>query len=120
MRTPSYSNTPGYVLICIGLLLSCIAAFVPHYEAGHKLMASVLFSGMLPYLVYGIAVPLLRGPLTTLNGVVIVVVHAWLVFDQRFAENVDYSNGLIYYVPVILAVAVLPLAFIALKKSTSY
>jgi hypothetical protein len=117
MHAQSYANTPGYLFILIGIVLSTISALVPHFEAGYTLMTSVLVTGMLPYLVYGIAVPLLRGVLTTVVGLVIIVVHAWLVFNQRVLGNADYSDGLIYYVPMVMALAVLPLAVIALKKT---
>ena len=117
MRTQSYANTPGYALISIGLILSLISAFVPHFEAGYRLALSVFVAGLLPYMVYGIAVPLLRGSLTTGAGLVIVVAHAWLVFNQRIIGHADYSNGLIYYGPMLLAVLVLPLIVIAFKKT---
>lgn len=117
MHAQSYVNTPGYLFILIGVVLSTISALVPHFEAGYTLMTSVLVTGMLPYLVYGIAVPLLRGALTSLAGLVIIVAHAWLVFDQRIIGIADYSNNLIYYVPMVMALAVLPLAVIALKKT---
>ena len=117
MHAQSYANTPGYLFILIGVVLSAISALVPHFEAGYTLMTSVLVTGMLPYLVYGIAVPLLRGVPTTVAGLVIIVAHAWLVFNQRVIGNADYSDGLIYYVPMVMALAVLPLAVIALKKT---
>jgi hypothetical protein len=80
-------------------------------------MLSIFVAGMLPYLVYGIMVPLSRSALTTVTGLVIVTVHAWLVITQRILGNADYSNGLINYVPIILAVAIAPLVIIAVKNS---
>jgi hypothetical protein len=80
-------------------------------------MLSVFVAGMLPYIVYGIIVPLSRGALTTIIGLIIVTVHLWLVITQRIAGNADYSNGLVYYVPIILAITILPLVVIAVKKS---
>jgi hypothetical protein len=100
----------------IGLLLSFIAALVPHFDAGYTLMISVFAAGMLPYVVYAVAVPLLRGTLTTTVGLLIVVTHTWLVFNQRIIGNADYSDGLIYFLPMLIALAVLPLAIIAMKK----
>lgn len=117
MHAQSYANPPGYLCIFIGVFLSAISALVPHFEAAYTLMTRVFVAGMLPYLVFGISVPLMRGGLTTIVGLVIVVAHAWLVFNQRIIGNADYSDGLIYYLPVILALAVLPLVFIALKQS---
>ena len=57
MHTQSYANAPGYTLIIIGLILSLISAFVPHFDAGYRLAPGVFFAGLLPYAVYGIAVP---------------------------------------------------------------
>ena len=117
MPAKSYANAPGYTFILIGLILSLTSAFVPHFEAGYMLALSVLVSGLFPYMVYGMAVPLLRGSLTTATGLIIVVAHAWLVLNQRIIEYKDYSDGLIYYGPMLLAVLALPLIVITLKRT---
>lgn len=117
MHTQSYANKPGYLFLIIGLILSFISAFVPFFEAGFRLMTSVLIAGMLPYFIYGMAVPLSRSTITTMLGLVIVIAHALLVFNERFLDNADYSDGLIYYGPIIIAVTVLPLVMVAIKKS---
>ena len=120
MHAQSYANTPGYLFLIIGLTLSFISAFVPFFEAGYKLMTSVLIAGMLPYLVYAIAVPLSRSTMTTMLGLVIVITHALLVFNERFIGNADYSDNIIYYGPIIIAVIVLPFVIIAIKKLKSF
>jgi hypothetical protein len=116
METRSFADPPGNWVIVIGLVLSTLSAFVPFHEAGYRLMVGVMLAGMLPYLVYAIAVPLLRGAMTAIVGVALVIVHAWLVYSQRFSGGVDYSDGCIYYVPMFMAIAVLPLAVIALRQ----
>ena len=120
MHAQSYANTPGYLFLIIGLTLSFISAFVPFFEAGYKLMTSVLIAGMLPYFVYAIAVPLSRSTMTTMLGLVIVITHALLVFNERFIGNADYSDNIIYYGPIIIAVIVLPFVIIAIKKLKSF
>ena len=117
MHTQTYPNRPGYLIILIGLFLSVVSALVPHFEAGYHLMLSVFVVGMLPYIVYGIVVPLSPGALTTITGLAIVIVHLWLVITQRITGDADYSNGLIYIVPIILTVVILPLVFIVAKQS---
>lgn len=117
MRAQSYANTPGYSFIIIGTGLSLISALVPHFDAGYRLASGVLFAGLLPYAVYGIAVPLLRGSLTTITGLVIVVLHTWLVLNQRIIGHADYSDGLIYYGPMLLALLALPLIAIAIRRT---
>jgi hypothetical protein len=120
MQAQSSLNTPGYLFLIAGLLFSLLSALVPHFEAGYRLMASVFVAGMLPWLVYGIAVPLWRSPVITFAGLLIAIAHASLVINQRLVANVDYSDGMIYYIPAVIAVAVLPLAITALKKSAAY
>lgn len=116
MQTQSYANRTGYLLIIIGLTLSLISALVPHFDAGYTLMLSVFIAGMLPYMVYAIAVPLLRGTLTAIAGLAIVIAHTWLVYDQRILGDADYSDGMIYYIPLLLSLLALPLAVMAFKR----
>ncbi|MFA7387333.1 MAG: hypothetical protein WCZ87_06700 [Thiohalobacteraceae bacterium] len=104
------------VLVALGVALSFASAVVPHYTAGYTLMMGVLLSGLLPYLVYGIAIPFLQGWVLSLPGVVLVLLHAALVARERFLDHADYGNGLIYLVPLVLAVALLPVVYLALKR----
>ena len=120
MQTQSYSNTAGYAFIAIGVGLSLVSALVPHFSAGYTLKISVFAAGIVPYLVYAVAVPLHRTAMTTLAGLVIVLAHAWLVFNQRFVGHGDYSDGLIYYGPMVLALIALPLAMGGFRNSTHY
>ena len=117
MQTQTYPNRPGYLLILFGLFLSFVSALVPHFDAGYNLAFSVFAAGILPYMVYGIIVPLSRGALTTITGLIIVTVHLWLVITQRIIGNADYSNGLIYVVPILLAAAILPLVIFVAKQA---
>jgi hypothetical protein len=117
VHAQSYVNTPGYICLVIGLILSFISAFVPFYEAGYRLMTSVLIAGMLPYIVYGITVPLSRSIVTTIVGLVIVSVHALLVINERIIGQADYDDGMIYYGPMIIAVIALPLVVITIKEN---
>jgi len=116
MHAQSYANTPGYLFIIVGFTLSLISALVPHFEAGYRLTLCVFVAGMLPYMVYGTAVPLLRGSLTTFAGLLIVAAHAWLVLNHRIIGYAEYSDSMIYYGPMLLAVLALPLIVIAFKK----
>ncbi len=116
MESQNFTDTPGYLFILAGALLAAVSSFVPYFDAGYQLMASVLIAGLIPYIVYSVAVVLMRGALTTLAGAVMVAVHAWLVVSERFAREVDYSNGMIYYVPILMAIVVLPLAIAALRQ----
>lgn len=116
MHAQTYKNTVGYIVILTGLLLSLVSALVPHFEAGYHLSLSVFAAGITPYLVYGVAVPIYRGAWITIAGLLIVLIHAWLVYNERIIGAADYSDATIYYVPLIMAIAALPLVFLAFNK----
>ena len=107
----------GYLLLAAGGLLAFVSALVPHFDAGHRLMVSVLLTGLLPYLVFGLALPYLRGWALALPALLMVAIHAWLVLWQRFVAYQEYSDGMIYFVPLGLALAATALLAWALHRS---
>jgi len=117
MNRQSLLRPLSYLLLAGGCLLAFIAALVPHYDAGHRLMVSVLLTGLLPYLVLGLALPYLRGWALALPALVGVATHAWLVLTQRFLDYQGYSDGMIYYVPLALAAAATGVLIWALRTS---
>lgn len=106
----------AYSLITIGCVLAFLSAVVPFYDTGYELMLSVLLSGLAPYMIYALCIPFLNGWLLTLPGIALVAAHGWLVVGERFYHHADYSNGLIYYIPLLLAVMMLPLVALALRE----
>ena len=54
--------------------------------------------------------------MTSLVGLAIVIVHAWLVFSERFIDNADYSDNKIYYGPMLITLIALPLLVLLYKK----
>jgi len=111
-----YSPVPGYALVCIGLLLAFISAVVPFYDDSYRLRGGVLAAGLLPYLVYLIPLVLLPRALTLVAGGVLVLVHGWLVVACRFSGPLDCGDGMIFYVPLLLALALVPFVALALRK----
>jgi len=107
----------AYWVIVAGLLLSFVSAVVPFYSAGYKLLYGVMLAGLLPYLIYAIAAPLLNARLILAVGLALLGVHGWLVISDRFVGGADYSGGMIYYVPLLLALALVPLPVMVLRKS---
>jgi hypothetical protein len=103
----------AYVLIVTGCVLAAITAVVPNYDAGYKLMFSVFMAGIVPYYVYGCLTEQLRGWALLIPGLLVVAVHAWLTASQRFLEYDGYANSMIYYIPVLLALAGLPVGIVA-------
>ncbi len=117
MATIWRGGVPGYAIVVGGAMLALGAAVVPYYGAGYRLDSGVLIAGLLPYLVYAVAVALPRGPLTLVSGLAVLAVHTWAVVHERFAGRPDCSDGLICYVPLVLALVLLPLAFVGYRKS---
>ena len=117
MESQSYANPAGWIIVLYGLCLSFIAAFTPFFEAGYLLKVGVLLAGLSPYLMYAIAVPLLPGATTNTVGIILVVAHTWLVVAERFLDAADYSDGLIYTMPIIMAILVTPLVIVAMIKT---
>lgn len=94
----------AYWLIAIGAVISFISGVVPQPAMAYELWLTVMIVGFTPYIVYGFAVPHLRGMILTLPGIALVVIHGWLVIDQRFTGYAGYEGGLIYAVPLGLSV----------------
>jgi hypothetical protein len=116
MNIQSPARLLAYGCIAAGIALAFLSAAVPHYSAGYRLAAGILIAGLLPYLIYGLAVPLLRGTLTAVVGVVLVILHAVLVFNEGVGQGAESAGGLLYYGPMVLALAVLPLVVMALRE----
>lgn len=117
MNTQSLLRPLGYLLLAGGCLLAFLSGLVPHYDAGHRLMVSVLLTGLLPYLVLGLALPFLRGWALFLPALIGVATHAWLVLTQRFLDYQEYGDGMIYYVPLALAAAATAVLLWALRAT---
>ena len=116
METSFQSRRLGYSILLLGTALAFLAAVVPHYETGYRLAGSILLIGLLPYLVYGIAVPLLQKPLTVVVGSVLLVAHATLIIKDRFTQAAADNDSLIYIGPLLLAILTLPLVIVALRQ----
>lgn len=114
MESQHYANRAGWITILYGVSLSFIAAFSPFFEAGYMFKVDILMAGLLLYLIYAIAVPLLPGATTSFVGIILIAAHTGLVVAVRF---LDYKENLIYTLPIIMAVLVIPLVIAALIKT---
>ncbi|MDR9435703.1 MAG: hypothetical protein RI563_02410 [Thiohalophilus sp.] len=105
-----------YGMIVIGVLLAFIASFEPQLALGYHLHAGILAAGLLPYFVYSLAVTLKSGPLVTLHGIVLLIIHAWMIDAVRFVAQPDYSVSLLIYGPLVLSLVLIPLVVLALRQ----
>ncbi|MGD2057016.1 MAG: hypothetical protein PVJ15_09440 [Gammaproteobacteria bacterium] len=109
MRSELDARPFAYLVIMAGLVLAALTAVVPHYNTGYRLMFSVLLAGLLPYLVYGVLTELVRGWALILPGLLLLAFHLWLTITERYLHYDGYTDGLIYYLPVGLALFGVPL-----------
>lgn len=116
MDTRSSARILAYGCLAAGAALAFFSAVAPHYTAGHRLAGGVLFAGLTPYFIYALALPLLRGGLSTAAGLLLVIVHAWLAFTTRFQTAADGPDLMVYIVPLVLALVLLPLLWYALRE----
>jgi hypothetical protein len=116
MATPGGITVLAWTIIVCGTALAVAAAVKPFFDDGFHLQVGVLLAGLLPYFLYAVIAVMLRRPVTIVAGIVLLAVHAWLVLSERFSGAVDYSGNLIYYLPVLLAVALIPLWIMAMRQ----
>ena len=102
-HTPGY-RVFAYWMLAAGAVLAFISGLVPQSAMGHELWVSVILAGLVPYIVYAMTFPHLRGSALTVPGAALVLIHAGLVANQRFLNFNGYEDGLIYTVPLVLAV----------------
>ena len=114
MESQHYTNRAGWTIIMYGVSLSFIAAFTPMFVMGYVFKGDVFLAGLFPYLIYALAVPLLPGAITTTVGMLLATVHSGLVAAVRF---LSFNDSLIYIIPIIMAVLLIPLVVIAVYKT---
>jgi len=106
----------AYLVITLGAMLSFATAVVPHYDAGYTLLLSVVFAGLLPYVVYGLFSDLVRGWWLLITGALIFVVDLGVKIPERFLHYDGYASGVIYYASFISTLAAIVLLGIGARQ----
>lgn len=104
------------IIVVVGVALAFASAVAPFYGTSYVLLATVLFAGLAPYAVYAVVAWLLPRPWVVGLGVALLIVHAALVIVERALDQGDYSDGAIYWVPLVLAVLMSPLLVPAFRS----
>ena len=99
----------GFLVICCGVVLSFIAAVVPHFSGAYQLLVGVLLAHLTPYLVYAPAVFRLGDRAVDVAGTLLLLMHGGLVTVERFAQRGEYPGSVVYVVPLLAALLLLPL-----------
>ena len=99
----------GILIVGVGVVLSFVAAVVPHFSGAYQLQAGVLVAHLIPYAVYAPAAFTLDDRAVDISGVLLVLGHGALVAVERFAQGGEYADPAVYVVPLIAALLLLPL-----------
>jgi hypothetical protein len=113
------SRAIAYFIIALGCFLSIVAAVVPNYNIGYKLLFNVLIFGLVPYVMYGMMSELLRGWLLIVPGILILVIDLFAILPERFPNFSGYSNIVVYWAPLFCAFIIVPISYLAAKKLQS-
>jgi hypothetical protein len=103
----------AYIVVAAGIVLSSIAAVVPFENTGYKLMGSFLFLGLAPYVIYGALTDVLKGYALLIPGLAILGIDLIVKVQQRFFTASPADSNLLVWVPIVLAVVVLPAGIFA-------
>ena len=109
-------RTLANTVFATGVALAFVSAVVPFYTAGHVLLIGVLVAGVMPYLAFGLAAALHPSHSTNAAGAIVLLLHAVLVINERFVGGADYSDGMIYLVPLALTALLGPLVVSAVRQ----
>lgn len=101
----------AYLVVTAGVILAFATAVVPHYTAGHRLLFDVLLIGLLPYLVYGASVTVVRGWPLPVAGALVLGIDAAVKIPERFLRDEVLATSAVYYAPLVSTFVVLPIVF---------
>jgi hypothetical protein len=98
----------AYLVVTAGVILAFATAVVPHYTAGHVLLFDVLLIGLLPYVVYGAFVTIVRGWPLPIAGALVLGIDAAVKIPERFLRDEVLATNAVYYAPLVSTFIVLP------------
>lgn len=111
MTQPLDYRPAAYLIILLGLGAAAAASLVPFYNAGYLLEPGVLLAVLMPFLLYGLFIESLRGPWLLASGLLLLAASLALVVPERYLHYNGYTDDMIYWVPTLTAVIVMPIAY---------
>lgn len=102
-------HTLASLIAVIGSALAFALAVVPFYHAAYQLDTALLLFGLLPYVIYGSFVFLVRGWPLVLSGMLVLAIDVAVKVPARWAYGDHYAQT-VTNVSLITAVGVLPVA----------
>ena len=98
----------AYAVIVLGVLIDFAVAVVPNDQVGYRLNVAVMLVGVLPYVVYGSFVDVVRGWSLALAGVALLAVDLLLRVPERYLHFHVFDDHLALYAPLLSTFVILP------------
>lgn len=117
MTATSDYRPAAYLMILLGCVAAIAASLVPFYDVGYKIDAIALAAVLTPFAIYGMFSESLRGPWLLASGLALLGVTLAVVIDERFLHFDGYSDGTLYWVPLLAVSIVLPIAYAFGKRA---
>ena len=94
----------AFVIIASGCALAFVTAVVPHYQAGHKLLAGVFIASLIPYIIYAALLEVFRDTALITAGVLIFAIDLLLKLSLRFFSHEMTDGTTLMYASFTLAI----------------
>jgi hypothetical protein len=105
---PAANGRTTTAIVVAGFAAVVASAIVPHYGAGHRLLAGVLLAGLLPYVLFAICVRLVPTRPMLGAGTIILALDLVIRLALRLSlETPDGYHGYTLYVVPLLSTAVI-------------
>jgi hypothetical protein len=116
MPTPDRAAGFRYAILLAGGVVVFDSAMVPFYHTGYRLDGGIMLTGLLPYLLYLLPAVLWRGLASVLAGLGVLAAHGGTVVYLQWLGGAASGDALLYLVPLLLSVALVPVVVIALRQ----
>ncbi len=104
MKAQFSVKTLVYIIIALGCALAFASAVVPHYEAGHKLLASVIIASLIPYMIYGALMEVIRDTVLSIVGILMFAIDLLVKLPLRFYSSEMTDGATLMYASFALAI----------------
>lgn len=116
MRSDLDLRPLAFLIITFGCLLTFASAVVPFFDTGYELCGSVLFIGLLPYIIYGFFTDVVRGWALLIAGALMFGIDLGVKIPERFLRYDGYTSGAMYYASLFSTVSIIAILGIGARK----
>jgi hypothetical protein len=99
----------AYAVIILGVTFNFAIAVVPNDQVGYELNMITLAFGLMPYVVYGSFLDVVRGWLLALAGAAILAVDLLVKIPERYLDYRAFHDHLVLYAPLLSTLILLPI-----------